>query len=459
MAGKVKTKYVCNSCGYKTSQWMGRCAQCGEWNSFSEEVEEPVISKVKAPTGSSGVPLKSDVVSLNEISTDDEVRFKTGMSELDRVLGGGIVKGSLVLLGGDPGIGKSTLLLQICDYLCRGLKVMYFSGEESVRQIKLRAQRLDISTENLYVMSTNSMDNISHTILTYQPDIAIVDSIQTVSLSALSSSPGSITQVRECTQELMRIAKYNNISVLVIGHVNKDGAIAGPKVLEHIVDTVLYFEGERNFSYRVLRAVKNRFGSTNEIGMFEMQTKGLAQVENPSAYLLEERPKNTSGSCVACIMEGSRPILSEIQALVTKTAYPAARRTCTGFDYNRMYLLIAVLEKRAGFFLGNLDAYINVVGGFRLDEPAADLPVLLALYSGLKDKPIPDHIAAFGEVGLSGEVRSVTNAAARIWEIHKLGFQSCILPKQNLKLLAGQNLPPQLELLGVSSIRDAFALI
>ncbi|HAB00856.1 MAG TPA: DNA repair protein RadA, partial [Ruminococcaceae bacterium] len=318
MAGKVKTKYVCNSCGYKTSQWMGRCAQCGEWNSFSEEVEEPVISKVKAPTGGSGVPLKSDVVSLNEISTDDEVRFKTGMSELDRVLGGGIVKGSLVLLGGDPGIGKSTLLLQICDYLCRGLKVMYFSGEESVRQIKLRAQRLDISTENLYVISTNSMDNISHTILTYQPDIAIVDSIQTVSLSALSSSPGSITQVRECTQELMRIAKYNNISVLVIGHVNKDGAIAGPKVLEHIVDTVLYFEGERNFSYRVLRAVKNRFGSTNEIGMFEMQTKGLAQVENPSAYLLEERPKNTSGSCVACIIEGSRPILSEIQALVTK---------------------------------------------------------------------------------------------------------------------------------------------
>ena len=459
MAGKVKVKYVCNSCGYQTSQWMGRCSQCGEWNSFSEEIDEATAPKNKKISAVSQSVLQGEITRLNDVSTDDEIRYKTGLSELDRVLGGGIVKGSLVLLGGDPGIGKSTLLLQICDCLCCGLKVMYFSGEESIRQIKLRADRLGVNSDNLFVISSNSMDSISQMITTSQPDLVIVDSIQTVSLSMLSSSPGSITQVRECTQELMRIAKYNNIAVLVIGHVNKDGAIAGPKVLEHIVDAVLYFEGERNFAYRILRAVKNRFGSTNEIGMFEMQSCGLVQVENPSQYLLEERPKNTSGSCVACVVEGSCPIMSEVQALVTKTAYSVAKRTSTGFDYNRMYLLIAVLEKRAGFFIGNLDVYINVVGGFKLDEPAADLPVLLSIYSGLKDKPIPDTVAAFGEIGLSGEVRSVTNALARINEVKKLGFKTCILPKQNLKNLAGHALPSDIELIGVSNIKEAFAAV
>lgn len=456
MAGKSKTIYVCNACGYQAPKWMGKCPECGSWNSFEEEIVAATTTK----TASARTGVISDeelsLKRLSEVSTQDEPRYKTGLTEFDRILGGGIVKGSLVLIGGDPGIGKSTLLLQICEYLCKNLSVVYFSGEESVRQIKLRADRLGVYTDNLYLVSQNSMDNVLDIMMQKRPDIVIIDSIQTMSLSAITSSPGSISQVRECTQELMRVAKALNISAFIVGHVNKDGAIAGPKVLEHIVDVVLYFEGERHISYRILRAAKNRFGSTNEIGMFEMCAKGLEQVENPSKLLLQDRPKNVSGTCVACTMEGSRPILSEVQALVAKSGFGAPRRTSTGFDYNRMYLLLAVLEKRAGFLFSSLDVYINVVGGLRLDEPAADLPVMLALFSAIKDKQIPDDVAAFGEVGLSGEVRSVSNPISRLNELYKLGFSKCIMPKQNYIQIKGQDLP-NIEIVPVSNIKDAFS--
>ena len=458
MAGKLKTIYVCNACGYQAPKWMGKCPECSSWNSFEEEI----VAQPTAKSASTRTQFVSDdafeIKRLSEVSTEDEPRYLTGLSEFDRILGGGIVKGSLVLIGGDPGIGKSTLLLQICQYLCENLSVIYFSGEESARQIKLRADRLAVTSENLYLVSQNNMDNVLEIMTQKRPDIVIIDSIQTMSLNGVTSSPGSISQVRECTQELMRVAKNYNISTFIVGHVNKDGAIAGPKVLEHIVDAVLYFEGERHMSYRILRAVKNRFGSTNEIGMFEMCGTGLEQVENPSKLLLEDRPKNVSGTCVACTMEGSRPILSEVQALVTKSGFGAVRRTSTGFDYNRTYLLLAVLEKRAGFMFSTLDVYLNVVGGLKLDEPAADLSVILSLFSAIKDKQIPNDLAAFGEIGLSGEVRSVSNPLSRINEIYKLGFSKCIIPKQNFIQLQGQNLPP-IEILPVSNIREAFSAV
>ncbi len=461
MAKAAKTIYVCSQCGYESPKWYGRCPECGEWNTFSEEMRQ---APAKAPSAS--VPLGSvapagynpnDIMKLEDVDSNDEVRYHTGISELDRVLGGGIVRGSLVLLGGDPGIGKSTLLLQICEYLGKEQKILYVSGEESRAQVKLRANRLGVSTENLTLASMTDIENVVHAILQTEPDIVMVDSIQTMNFADVSSSSGSVSQVRECTQILARVAKNEEISIFLVGHVNKDGAIAGPKVLEHIVDAVLYFEGERHLSYRILRAVKNRYGSTNEIGVFEMTTEGLHQVENPSMMLLSGRPSNVSGTCVACVIEGSRPILAEVQALVSKTSFGTPRRMSTGFDYNRTALLIAVLEKRAGYFFGNLDTYINVVGGLRLDEPAADLPISLALISSLLDKPIDDDVIAFGEIGLAGEIRAISNVEARVKEAQRLGFQKCLLPKASMKNLHQEQYT--IELIGLRSISEAFQYV
>lgn len=457
LAGKIKSLYVCSECGYETAKWLGKCPSCGEWNTLNEEIRETTKSGVVKPekrmSSSYSKPLR-----INEISTDDEQRYFTGSKELDRVLGGGIVKGSLVLLGGDPGIGKSTILLQICNHLGRMLKILYISGEESRRQIKLRAVRLNVDSNNLYVLTETDVEVAAEYIRSEKPDLVMIDSIQTMNFTELSSSPGSVTQVRECTNILMRTAKTLDIPVIIVGHVNKDGAIAGPKVLEHIVDAVLYFEGDKQMSYRILRAVKNRYGSTNEIGVFSMGDRGLSEVENPSLMLLSGRPKNVSGTCVACVMEGSRPILAEIQGLATTTGFGNPRRMSTGFDYNRMSLLLAVLEKRAGFYFANLDTYINVVGGLRLDEPAADLAVSMALVSSLKDIVIPDDMLAFGEIGLAGEIRSVSHAEERVKEAARLGFKKCIVPKHNLdsiKLSKDLNI----KVIGVSTVREAFDAI
>lgn len=446
---KTKEIYVCKNCGYETPKWNGRCPGCGEWNTFEQVImQKAAPSKAPANTSAAAVPQP-----INEIDINNEVRYKTGLKELDRVLGGGIVAGSLVLLGGDPGIGKSTLLLQICQFLAQELKVLYISGEESIKQIKLRANRLGVTDSNIFIVSQTDMGTIINTITAHSPDLVIVDSIQTVSISEIASSPGSVTQVRECTGALQHIAKSYDIPIFIVGHVNKDGNIAGPKVLEHIVDAVLYFEGERQLSYRILRAVKNRYGSTNEIGVFEMGDKGLNQVENPSLMLLSGRPLNVSGSCVACVMEGTRPIMAEVQALVSKTGFGTPRRMATGFDYNRTALLLAVLEKRAGFFFGSLDTYINVVGGLKLDEPSADLAVTLALISSLTDKPINEGVVAFGEVGLGGEIRAVSHILPRIKEAERLGFTKCIIPHQSL---AGLNISDfTIEICGVSTLRQA----
>lgn len=454
----AKTLYVCNQCGYETSKWMGRCPGCEAWNTLEEQEVLPQPKAQKGSAHPSRGLRESDIYRIDEIDITDEVRYFTGVSELDRVLGGGIVKGSLVLLGGDPGIGKSTLLLQICQYLGGALTVLYVSGEESVRQLKLRAGRLGVNTKNLLVVAGTDIEAIANTIVAQKPDVVMIDSIQTMSLSALNSSPGSVTQVRECTNLLLRVAKGEDIPIFVVGHVNKDGAIAGPKVLEHIVDAVLYFEGERNLSYRILRAVKNRYGSTNEIGVFEMQDVGLREVENPSMMLLSGRPEGVSGTCIACVMEGTRPILVDIQALVTKTGFGTPRRTVAGFDYNRMSLILAVLEKRAGYFFGSLDAYINVVGGLRLDEPAADLAVALSLVSSLQDRPVPEGVVAFGEIGLAGEVRSVSHALARVKEADRLGFTKCILPAQSLKQITELE-KLNIQVVGVSNLKQAFAAL
>ena len=391
-------------------------------------------------------------VSINSIDTTDEQRYFTGSKELDRVLGGGIVKGSLVLLGGDPGIGKSTILLQICNNLGNELKILYVSGEESRRQLKLRAERLGVNNENTFIMTETDIEVIVEEIRTEKPDLVMIDSIQTMNLSALNSSPGSVTQVRECTNLLMHTAKGLDIPIIVVGHVNKEGSIAGPKVLEHIVDSVLYFEGDKQMSYRILRAVKNRYGSTNEIGVFQMTDKGLTEVENPSMMLLSGRPHNVSGSCVACTMEGTRPLLAEIQALVSTSGYGNPRRMSTGYDYNRLALIIAVLEKRAGYYFSNSDTYVNIVGGLRLDEPAIDLSVAISLISSLKDVPIPENALAFGEIGLGGEIRSVANAQARINEASRLGFTKIILPYHNLKSVSSDTAT----LYGVKNVREAF---
>ena len=457
MAAKSRTVYICNECGYKSPKWMGKCPNCDEWNSFDEEVvvKSASASAKKAVLSTSNALA---VTSINDVDENDEYRYLTGMSELDRVLGGGIVKGSLILLGGDPGIGKSTLLLQICQYLGQKLSVLYVSGEESQRQIKLRAKRLKVDTENLYLLTDTDISSVISTIMVEKPDVVIIDSIQTMSLDTLTSSAGSITQVRECTNLLMKCAKSEGVPIWVVGHVNKDGAIAGPKVLEHIVDAVLYFEGDRHQNYRIIRAVKNRFGSTNEIGVFDMVSTGLMEVENPSQMLLSGRPTNVSGTCVSCIMEGSRPILAEVQALVSKTGFGNPRRTATGFDYNRMAIIIAVLEKRVGYTFTNLDAYVNVIGGLRLTEPASDLSVAMALVSSVKDKAVGDHVISFGEVGLAGEIRSVNNTENRIREAMRLGFTRCIIPHSSLAKL-NCNAFGEMEIIGVRSINEAVKLI
>ena len=449
MPAKSKAVFVCSECGYEAPKWTGRCPACGEWNTMNEEIKAPPRASQAA-----GVPsLRRAPQRITELNPEGEQRYKTGLKELDRVLGGGIVKGGLMLIGGDPGIGKSTLLLQICATLGQAHTILYVSGEESERQIKLRADRLDVASDNLYVLCETDVQAILEATYSQKPDILIVDSIQTMSLAEIASSPGSVTQVRECTSAIMRAAKSVDTPVFIVGHVNKDGNIAGPKVMEHIVDCVLYFEGDRHTSYRMLRCVKNRYGATNEIGMFEMRDKGLCEVENPSLMLLSGRPINVSGTCVACTIEGSRPILAEVQGLVSPTGFGNPRRMSTGFDYNRLSLLLAVLEKRAGYFFSNLDAYVNIVGGLRLDEPAADLPVALALVSSLKDTVVGEGIAAFGEVGLAGEIRSVSHAEARVAEAARLGFSRIILPHANIRTMEKRT---DIEVVGVHTVRDAY---
>lgn len=453
MASKTKVQYVCTECGFESAKWYGKCPGCNAWNTMEEEVRN-TTNAAKRIHSAVGSGMIAKPVGLHEIDSTEEQRYHTGLSELDRVLGGGLVKGSLVLISGDPGIGKSTILLQICQYMGNTLKILYVSGEESVKQIKLRASRLGVTSDNLSLMAETDIQAILEQVRVVKPDILIIDSIQTMNHTDITSSPGSITQVRECTNAIMHTAKDLEIPALVVGHVNKDGAIAGPKVLEHIVDAVLYFEGDRHNSYRILRAVKNRYGSTNEIGVFDMTETGLQEIENPSIALLSGRPQYTAGTCVTCVMEGSRPILAEIQGLASTTGFGNPRRMSTGFDYNRMSLLLAVLEKRAGYYFSNLDAYINVVGGLRLDEPAVDLAVAMALVSSLKDVPISENCLVFGEIGLAGELRSVSHINARISEAIHLGFQKCIVPYHNLKQITVNT--PKIQIIGVRHVREAF---
>lgn len=453
---KLKSIFICNQCGFESSKWNGKCPNCNAWNSF-EEVAPTDYKTTGKSVSLTSVDLSSKVQEISSISTEDDIRYNTGNSELNRVLGGGLVKGSIVLLGGEPGIGKSTLLLQICQHLGESFSILYVSGEESVRQIKIRAIRMGVDSKNLYLLSTTDAQAVCDTIVSTKPNVVIVDSIQTMGLSQINSSHGSITQVRECTNLFMHTAKNEEIPMFIVGHVNKDGAIAGPKVMEHIVDTVLYFEGERNLNYRVLRAVKNRYGSTNEIGMFEMADNGLKEVSNPSQMLLDGRPIGVSGTCVACIMEGSRPILAEVQALSTKSSFSAPRRMATGFDFSRMAILIAVLEKRVGLFFSTLDVYLNVVGGFRLDEPAGDLPVALSLYSSVINIPLDEKLLAFGEVGLGGEVRGVSHIVQRLREAQRMGFETCILPRQNLKEINAHDY--NLNIIGVSNLKQTFEIL
>ncbi len=453
MSGKNKTVFMCSECGYESSKWNGKCPSCNGWNTFEE-----ITLKPTAKAGSrKPVSVAEKIEELSEIDIEGDIRYPTGSKELDRVLGGGLVKGSLVLLGGEPGIGKSTLLLQICQFFGDDHTILYVSGEESVRQIKIRAQRLGVNTENLYLLSVTDAEAVSDTISSEKPEIVIIDSIQTMAISSLPSSPGSITQVRECTNLFMHTAKEEEIPIIIVGHVNKDGAIAGPKVMEHIVDAVLHFEGDRNLSYRILRAVKNRYGSTNEIGVFEMQDNGLSEVENPSEMLLSGRPLDVSGTCVACVMEGSRPVLAEVQALSVKSGFSSPRRTATGFDFSRLSIILAVLEKRVGLFFGTLDVFINVVGGLRLEEPAADLPVALALYSGIIDKPLDNSLIAFGEIGLGGEIRSVSHINQRIAEAERLGFTKCIIPKSSEKNVEKDKY--KIDIIAVSDLKQAFEKI
>lgn len=448
---KNKTAFVCSSCGYQSVKWSGKCPSCNEWNTLEEQI---IIENSKKASPDS---LKTNIAvsALNDIDIIDEHRYVTGIKEFDRVLGGGIVKGSVVLLGGDPGIGKSTILLQVCNAL-KNLKILYISGEESPVQIKLRANRLGVLNENLLVMSHTDTEEVCEYIKIHKPDVVMIDSIQTMSVSELSAMSGSIVQVRESAKLLLSVGKSLDIPVFLVGHVNKGGDIAGPKILEHIVDTVLYFEGDKNQSYRILRANKNRFGSTNEIGVFEMREKGLVGVENPSAMLLSGRTENVSGSSITCVMEGSRPILAEVQGLVSSTGFGNPRRMADGFDYNRLNLLLAVLEKREGLYFSNLDTYINIIGGLRLDEPAADLAVAMSLVSALRDIPIDKDIIAFGEVGLSGEIRSVSRVAERVNEAARLGFKKCVVPKSSLKNIPN-NIP--VEIIGVKSLKEALSLI
>lgn len=446
---KAKTVFFCTNCGNETPKWMGRCPGCGAYNTMEEHIEKPVASGKARPAP---VGISRNAQKLHEVNTNDELRFSTGMGELDRVLGGGAVSGSLVLVGGAPGIGKSTLLLQICNSLCAGRKVLYISGEESEKQIKLRAERIGVAPEELYILSETRISDILEAVDSLDPDILIVDSIQTMYNEENESSPGSVSQVKDCTMSMMHLSKSQGLTVFVVGHINKDGAIAGPKVLEHMVDCVLYFEGDPNSSYRLLRAAKNRFGSTNEIGVFEMADSGLVEVPNPSQMLLEGRPEGASGTCVACVMEGTRPILAEVQALVSKTTFNVPRRTADGFDYNRAVLLLAVAEKRGRLKLSAFDAYVNVIGGLSLNEPGADLPVVLAVASSYRDQPIADDLVAIGEVGLTGEIRSVSHMNQRLAEIARLGFKKAIIPRGGSEKL---EIPEDLTVYKVRNLREA----
>ncbi len=449
MSPKQKTVYICSECGNETPNWAGKCPACGAWNTLSE-LRMDKASVRPAVRLRSAQPKK-----LEELDISEEIRFSTGIPEFDRVLGGGAVSGSLVLVGGAPGIGKSTLLLQMCALAGQGRRILYVTGEESERQLKLRANRLGVARGEIYVLAETDLDAVFAAVDEICPDIMIVDSIQTVSYAALGSAPGSIAQVRECTMRIMRLCKEKNLTVFIIGHINKEGSIAGPKILEHMVDCVLYFEGERSTSFRILRAAKNRFGSTNEIGVFEMAEKGLLCVENPSEMLLSGRPENCPGTCVACVIEGTRPILAEVQALVTPSAYNAARRS-NGVDYNRAAMLLAVLEKRGGLSVAGCDSYINVIGGLSLEEPAADLATSLAVASSFLDRPLGADVAAIGEVGLSGEIRSVSALNQRLSEIARLGFKRCVIPaysRDEIRALPG------LTLLPVRNISEAIAAV
>lgn len=458
MAKGKKSIFFCQNCGHEESKWLGQCPACGEWNTF---VEERVGSGVTKGTTAASRAVRDSVreakvMPLTEVTANDDERCETGIRELDRVLGGGIVPGSLVLVGGDPGIGKSTLLLQVCQRMARMKKILYISGEESQAQIKLRANRMGKFTPNLLLLCETSLETIRGVIEKERPELVIIDSIQTMYSEDVSSAPGSVSQVRESTNIFMQLAKGLCIPIFIVGHVTKEGTVAGPRVLEHMVDTVLYFEGDRHASYRILRAVKNRFGSTNEIGVFEMRQDGLAEVENPSEYMLSGKPENASGSVVACSMEGTRPILIEIQALVCRSNFGMPRRTAAGTDYNRVNLLMAVLEKRLGLSLGNCDAYVNIAGGIRMNEPAIDLGIVMAIMSSYRNRPIDEKTIVFGEVGLSGEVRAVSMPEQRVNEAKKLGFETCILPEVSLKMVKGIS---GIRLVGVKTINDVAGFI
>lgn len=451
MAKAKKSVFFCQNCGHEESKWLGQCPACREWNTFVEEK----VTSVKA--GTVRDKKEAQIVALSSVETDEDERMMTEMAELDRVLGGGIVPGSLVLVGGDPGIGKSTLLLQVCQRLAAmNKKILYISGEESLKQIKLRANRMGDFSHTLFLLCETNLDMIRGVIEQQTPDMVVIDSIQTMYNEEVGSAPGSVSQVRESTNILMQLAKGLGISIFIVGHVTKEGTVAGPRVLEHMVDTVLYFEGDRHASYRILRAVKNRFGSTNEIGVFEMQKSGLVEVENPSEFMLSGRPEHASGSVVACAMEGTRPMLMEIQALVCKSSFGMPRRTAAGLDYNRVNLLMAVLEKRAGLPLSSYDAYVNIAGGIRMNEPAADLGIVMAIASSYKNKPVSEDVIVFGEVGLSGEVRAVTMPEQRVAEAKKLGFKTCILPEVSVK---GLGQVEGIEVIGVRSVNQAMNLL
>lgn len=446
---KAKTVFVCGNCGYESAKWLGKCPACNEWNSFYEEKINNVAVSNNNPSGKqkSATPRK-----LKEVEGIDATRISTGIGELDRVLGGGLVKGSLVLVGGEPGIGKSTLILQICDQIIGEGKVLYVSGEESAEQVKIRADRLNINNDNIMFLGETDIDIIQEAILNTNPKLVIIDSIQTMYSEDITSAAGTVSQVREITARIMRICKENNITTIIIGHVTKDGNIAGPRVLEHMVDTVLYLEGERYFSYRMLRSVKNRFGSTNELGMFEMKNEGMVEITNPSSILISEREDNPTGSVVVASMEGTRPLLIELQALTSASVFGIPKRTANGFDYNRLAVLIAVLEKKAGLALGGQDVYLNVVSGIKIVEPAVDLGVILACSSSYKNVSIPKDVVAIGEVGLTGEVRAVNMIEKRIKEAEKLGFKKCIIPESNRKLLKDNY---KLDIIGVKNINEA----
>lgn len=454
MAKGKKSIFFCQNCGHEEAKWLGQCPACKEWNTFVEERIDSGITK--GTTVAARAVHEAKVVPLTEVTADDDTRSETGIKELDRVLGGGIVLGSLVLVGGDPGIGKSTLLLQVCQRMAQMKKILYISGEESQAQIKLRANRMGNFTSGLLLLCETNLGIIRSVIEKERPELVVIDSIQTMYSEDVTSAPGSVSQVRESTNVFMQLAKGLCIPIFIVGHVTKEGTVAGPRVLEHMVDTVLYFEGDRHASYRILRAVKNRFGSTNEIGVFEMRQSGLVEVENPSEYMLSGKPENASGSVVACSMEGTRPILLEIQALVCRTNFGMPRRTAAGTDYNRVNLLMAVLEKRLGMSLGNCDAYVNIAGGIKMNEPAIDLGIVMALVSSYRNRPIDEKTIVFGEVGLSGEVRAVNMPEQRVAEAKKLGFETCILPEISLKMVKEIQ---GIRLVGVKTVNEAVGII